>query len=139
MINQDHGISLLIQCIQRRHETAATFGGRYTEVAKKSQIKDQDIIVHYIADGQKEKKTEKKIIRGECKTLKQAIILCVEEETYLRNFSLYPLGKNGKDLDKLDKPQKVVKTQPINHNKHTSYVNNKKVSMQEGVYLLGVK
>ena len=48
---------------------------------------------------------------------KQAITIGVEEEIYLRKFSLYSWGnKYGKDVDKLDKPQKAVKTQMINYN-----------------------
>ena len=44
---------------KRIHETVATYD-RYVEVAEKSQITDNDIIVHYFADGQKERKLEKR-------------------------------------------------------------------------------
>ena len=44
----------------------ANYGDRYTEVAEESEITAQDILVHYFADGQQEKKTGWKIIRDKC-------------------------------------------------------------------------
>ena len=100
VIDQHHGIALFSQCKQRRHETVATYGDRYTEVYEESQIPDQDILVHYFLDGQKEKKIEQ-IIKGKCKTLRQAISLGVEEEPNLRKFSHYSWGNRyGKDVKK---------------------------------------
>ena len=79
VIDQHHGISLLTQCKQRRHEAVVTYGDRYTQIAEESQITDKDILVHCFADGQKEKKIGEKIIRGKYNILKQAIILSVEK------------------------------------------------------------
>ena len=43
---------------------------------------------------------KEKIIRGKCETLKQAITLGIEEEIYLRKFSLYSGGyKYGQEVD----------------------------------------
>ena len=46
VIHQQHHISVLNKCKQRRHETEDTYGDRYTEVAKESQITYQDILVY---------------------------------------------------------------------------------------------
>ena len=64
-------------------KTLAIYCDRYTEVAGKSKITDQGILVHYFADGPKGKKIREKIIRGKCKTINQAITIGVEKETYL--------------------------------------------------------
>ena len=43
------------------------------------------MLIHYFADGQKERKSGEKIIRGKFKTLEQATILCVEERHISEN------------------------------------------------------
>ena len=40
VIDQHHGISLITQWIQRRHERVATYGNRKTQVAEEIHIRD---------------------------------------------------------------------------------------------------